>query len=362
MKLTSILSLTGAVGLLGATLIYSLAGLTTIEPGEVGLQIQMVGLDRGMKEETLDTGLRWVDPIRYDVKVYDTRFRQETFSDVPSNTRDGQPITVDLSLQIGLLDSGVPQLHERIGPDYFDQVVLPAVRSSVRLRTATQDSDNIYTGDGRAAIQAGIQNDLKSKLEAFGINALVNLREITFTNNDFVEKLEEKARAAQQIEIETRNAAAEEQKAIKKANFADGEKQKRIKAAEANREELRLQGEGERLQKQEAAIGILAVATAEAEGIRLKQEAVSGPGGKTYASIVWAQHLGPNVKVLGYPLGAPGTMSMFNMSGILGNALESPLNVDKGITKEPVASLDAEANEARRLAVRKKIEDAIGRL
>jgi regulator of protease activity HflC (stomatin/prohibitin superfamily) len=306
-------------------MLYGLGGINNIDPGEVGLKVKMLGANRGMQQDTLDTGTHWVEPFMFDVVVYDTRLKQYILQDMPASTRDGQPVQVDLSLEVGLADANVPNLHERIGVNYYDQVVYPATRSSIRNRAAQADSDVVYTGKGRKEIQDRVESDLKTRLTSFGVLVSVNLRKIEFLNEEFVNTIEEKARAAQKIEIETRNAAAAEQQAIRMANIAEGEKQKRIKAGEAQREELRLQGEGQRLQQEEQAKGILAVATAEAEGIRLKQEAVSGPGGATYASIRWAETLGPNVKVLGYPLGAPGTYGLFGVDGVLANALKAPL-------------------------------------
>jgi len=73
---------------------------------------------------------------------------------VQSNTKDGQPIAVDVSFEYGLLDRGVPGLHENVGKDYFTQVIYLATRSAIRNTTSTKSSDEIYTGIGRAEVQA----------------------------------------------------------------------------------------------------------------------------------------------------------------------------------------------------------------
>lgn len=300
-------------------LLYGAAGLTSVNPGEVGILIKVVGVDRGMQEETLGVGMRWVDPLMYDVEIYDTRFKQYEIPEIDSGTADGQSVKVDLSIQLGLLASAVPDLHSTVGRDYYDQIVYPAIRSTVRNKTATQLSDKVYTGEGRTVIQNEIQETLVHKLDPLGILVETNLRSIGFTNQDFIRTLEDKAKAAQQVTIAERNAERTEQEAIAVKNKAEGEKQKSIKEAEGERERLRLLGEGERLQKEEQAKGILAIAKAEAEGNRLQVLAYGS--GKTYASVRWAETLGPNVKVLGYPLGAEGTTGLFNLNGILGDAL-----------------------------------------
>ena len=332
--MTKLLSGAAGLALLAIGVLYGIVGLTQIDPGEVGLQVQQFGEERGMRPDTLSTGTFWVDPITMDVVVYDARMKQYTegLDDMPAATSDGQPVQVDLSLQIGLKANEVPKLHEEVGPGWFMQVVYPATRAALRTYVAKEKSDEVYTGEARVRIAEGVAKEL-APLTNMGIISAVNLREIKFLDPLFVKKIGEKVRAGQQIEIETRNAIAEVQRANRVAAQAEGEKQKAVLAAEGQREERRLLGEGERLYKEELAKGIEAVALAEAAGIKAKQEAVAGAGGATYASIVWAEQLGPNVKVLGYPLGAPGTTGLFNVDGVLGNALKV-----KGLTDTPAIS------------------------
>lgn len=318
------ISAIAAITLVAIGVIYGLAGITTIEPGEVGLEISMIGLERGIKPDTLNTGTRWVEPFTNDVVTYDTRDQQYSIyandaDGIPASTKDGQPITVDVSLQIGLIDAKVPNLHETVGPNYFDQVIYPAARSITRANTSKLLSDEIYTGEGRERVQKGIEEALKAKLEPIGIRVAVNLRDIEFNNKQFVKSLEDKADAAQKVIIERRNAEKAEQLAIGVANTAEGAKQKVIKEAEAERERLKLLGEGERLQQEEQAKGILAIAKANAEGTRLQVLAYGS--GDTYASVKWAEHMGPNVKVYGFPTGAPGTSSIMDLNGIMKGAL-----------------------------------------
>lgn len=320
----SVKLISGSVlGLVG--LIYLFAGVTDIDPGEVGLVVVKIGGDTGIKDAPLSTGVHWIDPFSNDVAVYNTRSVQYSVynddqSGVPASTKDGQPITADVSLEIGLDPLKVKQLHTNVGPSWFSNVVYPAARSAIRENTSQLLSDEIYTGEGRIKVQSGIENNLKTKLLPIGINIAVNLRDIEFSNKDFVATLENKAKAAQKVIIAEREAEAAVNTAKQMENLAEGEKQKRIKSAEANREELRLDGEGKRLQQEEEAKGILAIAKANAEGVRLQVNAYGD--GKTYASVKWAENLGPNVKVYGIPTGSPGTSAVMDLNGILKGAFQ----------------------------------------
>lgn len=310
-----------AAVLVNMLLLYGIAGLVNIEAGEVGIKVKMIGDNRGMQKNTLATGLRWVEPISYDVFIYDTRSHQEIVAkSMEAQTQDGQPVLVDISMEISLLASNVPNLHERIGEDYFARVVEPAFRATARNSIATEKSDEVYTGAGRSRIGTLIQEKLNEKLGKNGIKVIINFRDLDFVNKNFVRTLEQKATAAQQEEIQRRMAKAAEQEAVKVANIAEGEKQRVIKEAEAQAEKDYLQGFGARRQKEENAKGILAVGKAEAEVIKLRNEAMNGPGGDKIVQLAWAEHLGKNVKVYGFPTGSPGTSSLMDLNGLMKNA------------------------------------------
>jgi regulator of protease activity HflC (stomatin/prohibitin superfamily) len=307
---------------------YLLTGITGVDPGEVGVLMKQFGADKGMQTRTLSAGTHWIDPISYDVSVYDTRLSQRALvgdDAIDSGTSDGQPITVDVSFQVGLIPEGVPSLHENVGPDWWERVVLPMVRATVRNETSKVGSDDVYTGVGRDAIQAAVSSVLSERLNSLGIRIETNLRDVTFQNAEFVAVLEEKAEAEQRQEINRRQAAAAIEEANRMRNIAEGERFKVEQQAQAEREKRRLEGEGQRLAEEERAKGILAVATAEAEGIRLRNAALAGPGGNRIVEMEWARNLSPKLQVYGFPTGAPGTQSF-----IIDQALRGGISVPAG--------------------------------
>jgi len=156
-------------------------------------------------------------------------------------------------------------------------------RAVVRNNTSLLTSDEIYTGEGRAKIQSIVENTLKNRLEMYGIILAVNLRAINFVNAGFVQALENKALAQQQVTIKQRQAEAAVNEAIRVSNIAEGKKQQAIKEAEAESAKIRLKGEGERDAKIAEAKGNLAIYKAEAEGTRLQVRAYGD--GATYASV-----------------------------------------------------------------------------
>lgn len=302
--------------------IWALSGISGISPGEVGILIKNVGDNRGMQKTVLSTGTHWVEPFTYDVVTYDARCRQmqDKPEEMSAGTADGQPVTVDFTVQMCLLPANVPKLHEEMGPTYYDSNIHPAIQSIIKNKIPSEASDTIYTAQGRANVEKAMNDEVKRRFLDVGVNVEVNLRDIKFNNPAYVAILEQKATAQQQVEVNTRKATAAVQEAIRVANEAEGEKQKRIKAAEAKREESKLEGEGNRLQQEETAKGNLAIAKAEAEGTRLKKEALEGAGGDRMVQMEWARNLGPNVKVYAVPTGSPGTTSVMDLNGVLKGA------------------------------------------
>lgn len=325
------------------TLLYGISGLNQLDPGEIGIQTQQYGNGRGMLEQTLGGGKGgtfWVDPITFDVNVYDVKFRQYILEDVRVETRDGQPIALDISFEIGLTGSLVPTLHQTVGPGWYDEIVLPSARAAIRDASSAQKSSEIYTATGRKAMRMAIEKQLQPLRER-GINFATNIRRLEFLNPEFVATLEQKSIAAEKEEIERRLAKAAVQTAVRVANKAEGEKQRTIKEAEAanesvilaadankqkviaqaegTREQMRLEGEGLRLKQTEQAKGILEIGKANAESTRLMVRAYGS--GAVYANVQWAQNLGPNVKVYGVPTGSPGTSSIVDLNGVLKGAL-----------------------------------------
>ena len=302
--------------------LYFLVGINSVGPGEIGVQFKVIGANKGMQKEPLTKGFNWIDPFVYDVDIYNTRFQkyEADTMNMDSATNDGQPIFIDISLEMGLNGNLVPLLHTELGKDYYKEIILPAVRATVRNATASTSSDVIYTNIGRDIVQNYFQDIIKERYGKYGIICNVNVRDVRFKNEEFIAMLETKALAAQNVQVEENNAAAAQQTAVKIANLAEGEKQQRIKIAEAGREEQRLAGEGRRLADEEKAKGLLAIAKAKAEGTRLRREALAGAGGDQLVSIAWAENLGPNVKVYGIPTGAPGTSSLMDLNGLMAGA------------------------------------------
>ena len=110
---------------------YALSGFNEVEPGEFAIVIEQFGDDKGVRDEGLSVGTHWVEPFSLDVEVYDTKARQYGL-EVQASTKDGQPVSIHITFEISLEAGMVKTLHSTIGRDYYNRVVEPAARASVR--------------------------------------------------------------------------------------------------------------------------------------------------------------------------------------------------------------------------------------
>jgi len=189
-------------GMAAAALIvvYVISGIAYVDLHEGAFAQSTMGADAGETRELVSGSYTWIEPISNNVYNYNTRNDQYTNDLQNINngiaTADGQPLSADLSLDIGLDRTKLGKLHTKYGPNWYDAVVYPLVRSQVRFATGSVKSDHIYTVEGKQRVASYLNSQL-APLAEYGILATANLRRVDFTNDDFKLTLENKAKAKQ---------------------------------------------------------------------------------------------------------------------------------------------------------------------
>lgn len=311
------------VGVLIALIMLGLTfGYVNVHPTEVAVEINKVS---GKMAET-PKGLgyhffnRWVtDMVVY--KVAARAFPAEQLGEADRKlyqldvkTKDGQNVILDLTVLYALKSNEVPALHQAVGYNYEDQIILPQIRSEARLAIGAYSAEEIYQGKVRDEIQTEVKRKLSlalSKYPAIQINDTL-IRNFSFSH-DFEIAIEKKKLAAQQVEINKNLAAAEEQEAFRKENQAKGEKLKTIQEAEGRAQSAKIEADASRYKLEQEAIGKLAGYKADAEGKRLQAEALGG--GKNVVALKFAESLPPSLKIVGVPVGANST-SIMDLNGV----------------------------------------------
>lgn len=114
----------------------------TIDSGQVGVMYLRFG-GGTVTDRLLGEGLRFVPP--WDkLFVYNTRL-QEIRHEMSALTEEGLEIKFELSIRYRPELELVGLLHQRVGPDYAEKVVVPEVESALRSIVGGQKLDIIYT-------------------------------------------------------------------------------------------------------------------------------------------------------------------------------------------------------------------------
>lgn len=246
-------------------------------------------------------------------------------------TNDGQNVSVDFTVIFSLNAKDVPLLHQAVGSNYEDQILLPQVRSEARIAIGGYPAEDIYQGKVRDEIQTAIKEKLVNTLKGYPAIHIQDalMRDFKFSA-DFERAIEQKKLATQQVEVNKNRAAAQEQESLRQEAEARGAKLQRIQEADAASQTLsitadgqakaiKLKADADRYKLEQEAAGNLAEYRAEAEGKRLSAEALGG--GANVVALEFAKQISPKLQMWGIPTGTNST-SIQDLSGVFGGVFK----------------------------------------
>jgi regulator of protease activity HflC (stomatin/prohibitin superfamily) len=179
-------------------------------------------------------GITYVPPIVSQTQMYDLRRLEYTMSGTEgegrkaqiddslwSPTQEGLMVGIDLTVWHHLDIKRVADIHQRIGPDYEEKIIRPAVRSVIRMVISEYPVMDVYSAR-RAAIQDEINQKIKTLVEKDGflIDEVV-LRDVRFTP-EFTKAIEAKQIAQQSAEQMKYTLEKEQKEAERKVIEARG--------------------------------------------------------------------------------------------------------------------------------------------
>jgi regulator of protease activity HflC (stomatin/prohibitin superfamily) len=169
------------------------AVFVTIDSGQVGVMYLRFG-GGTVTDRLLGEGLRFVPP--WDkLFIYNVRL-QEIRHTMTALTEEGLEIKFDLSIRYRPELELVGLLHQKVGPDYPDKVVVPEVESALRSIVGGQKLDVVYT-----ASQEVVQRVVTEVLEQASRN-YVHVDEVVVRHIELPKLVREKIEA-KLIEKET---------------------------------------------------------------------------------------------------------------------------------------------------------------
>ncbi|MFZ4535693.1 prohibitin family protein [Propionivibrio sp.] len=113
-----------------------------IRPGEAGVLYRMLSSGT-VTDHVYAEGLHIVLPLNTMYK-YETRV-QVAFHDISALTSSGLPIKLALAVRFQPIYELLGVLHQEVGPDYLNKIILPQIESVLRRNIGQYTPEDIYT-------------------------------------------------------------------------------------------------------------------------------------------------------------------------------------------------------------------------
>jgi regulator of protease activity HflC (stomatin/prohibitin superfamily) len=315
--------------LVAALIVVGTIGIANVHPTEVAVEVDKVA--GKISQLPLGVGYHFYNRWFKDLVIYHVAaqaYPRDTLGEgghkqytLPLKTNDGQNVNVDLTILYALASNEVPALHQQVGINYEDQVLLPQIRSEARMAIGRYSAEQIYQGQLRDEIQELLRTQLSEALSKYPAIRVQDalIREFDFSDA-FENMIERKKLAAQEVEVNKNRALAQEEEAKRQEAEARGMKLKVIQEAEGRAQSAKIEADAERYKLEQEAAGKLALFKAEAEGKRLLTEAMGG--GANVVAFEFARNLAPKLQVWGIPVGENNT-SLMDVSGVFGKMFQN---------------------------------------
>lgn len=181
----------------------------TIDSGEAGVLFETFGKGVVTEEPPMGEGFHIVAPWN-KVYIYEVR-QQELFEKMKVLSSNGLEIQIDASAWYEPVYNDLGNLHQSLGQNYLQRVIMPSIRSAARSVVGRYTPEQLYSSK-RDAIQDEIFEETKKILEKQYVQLNeVLVRDVTLPNT-IKEAIERKLRQEQEsLEYEFRLVTAEKE-------------------------------------------------------------------------------------------------------------------------------------------------------
>lgn len=240
---------TGIAVVLGIILVIALimffASTTIVPTGHIGV----VTLYSKVQDQYLDAGFHMIKPFVED--VHDVDIRTQKYSNtVEGSAKDLQIVNITMSINYQIKAEKASELYAKVGANYNDVVLNPALQSSLKASIAKYTAEEMITKRGEVA--ATITEELNKALEEYFLISAVNLENIGFTD-EYNKAIEAKTTNEQKAQAEKAQLEIIKVQNEQKINTAEAEAKVRElqsqSVTEKSLEQLRLEIQREMIQK-----------------------------------------------------------------------------------------------------------------
>lgn len=241
---TKVALIVGAIILVIGMIVF-FASTTIVPTGHIGV----VTLYSKVQDKYLDAGFHFVKPFVEDVHSVDIR-TQKYLNTVEGSAKDLQIVNITMSINYQIKPEKVTELYAKVGENYSDIILNPALQSSLKASMAQFTSEEMITK--RAEVSNTITKELNERLEEYFLISAVNLENIDFTD-EYNKAIEAKTTNQQKAEAEKAQLEIVKVQNEQKINTAEAEAKVRElqsqSVTEKSLEQLRLEIQREMIQK-----------------------------------------------------------------------------------------------------------------
>ena len=217
-------------------LLTGCSGCTRIEPGYVGIKVDMMGTDRGVSNMTLQTGFITYVPGATRILEWPTFVQTANWSkssgdgrtsndEICFNTKEQMTVCVDISLSYQLEKDLIPKFYVKFRTDDLDMFTHGFLRNVARdafTEVGSTFSIDEINGPEKSKFMEKVREKVNAQVKQHG----VNIQQFGFLNQarlpqGVTDAINSKIKATQdaiRVENELRSATAEAQKKIATAN------------------------------------------------------------------------------------------------------------------------------------------------
>jgi regulator of protease activity HflC (stomatin/prohibitin superfamily) len=242
--------------LLGLWILSSfVAGVTRIEAGYVGIEVNLAGSQRGASEIPVRTGWVFYSPlttqiIEFPTFVQTVKWTRDTNEGHPANeemgfnSKEGMEIFADVSLSYAIEPSRVPDFYVKYrvnNLEHFTHGILrDIVRNSLNEVASTYTVEDIY-GEKKAQFLNQVEQQIQAKVSNVG----VGVQQFGFIGAPRVpgviaQAITAKAQAIQEAERAKNELATTQAEAAKKIAEAEGDAKSNVMRAQGEADANRI--------------------------------------------------------------------------------------------------------------------------
>jgi regulator of protease activity HflC (stomatin/prohibitin superfamily) len=251
-----VLLLTIAGAVIGIWLIFSfLVGVTRIEAGYVGVEVNLAGSQRGASEIPVRTGWVFYSPLTTQIIEFPTYVQTVKWTknvdegnplneEMGFNSKEGMEIYADVSLSYAIEPSKVPDFYVKYRVNNLDRfthgILRDIVRNSLNEVASTYTVEDVY-GERKAEFLSRVERQIQDKVTNVG----VGVQQFGFIGAPRVptviaQAITAKAQAIQEAERAKNELATTQAEVAKKIAEAEGDAKSQVTRAQGEADSNRI--------------------------------------------------------------------------------------------------------------------------